>query len=194
MSIAAVILAAGPSTRLGRPKQLEQFKGESLLHRTARVALEARCSPVIVVLGANADFVQRAIVRSPVRILHNEQWETGMASSISRGVAALEPLPGDVEGVILLVCDQPYISAELLHALIARRSESKTIVASRYADTVGVPALFDRVHFAELRELSGDTGAKSLFAKHADAIAVVDFPRGAVDIDSAGDLVALAEA
>ena len=189
MSIAAVILAAGASSRLGRPKQLEQFEGESLLRRTARVALEGGCEPVLVVLGANADVSCAEIVDLPVRVLHHEQWSTGMASTISCGVAALPP---NAEGAILLVCDQPHLSAALLQDLLARRGAPNTIIASRYADTVGVPALFERVHFTELIELSGDVGAKSLFAKHANATTVVNFPRGAVDIDSPADADALA--
>ena len=190
MSIAAIIAAAGASSRLGRPKQLEQFRGESLLRRTARLAMEACCEPVVVVLGMNAEVAADEIAELPLQVLRNDEWRTGKASSISQGVAALPPA---VKGVILLVCDQPYLSAELLRELVAQRSETNTIVASRYADTLGVPALFDRIHFAELLDLSGDRGAKTLFSTHRNAVAVVDFPGGAIDVDTSADAAALTQ-
>lgn len=186
MSIAAVILAAGGSSRLGHPKQLIEHEGESLLRRSVRAAVDGGCAPVVVVLGADARLCGPKVADLPTRVLHNEDWPTGIASSIRRGITDVESL-GSVEGAILMVCDQPHVSADVLQQLIARRDLRNTIVASAYGDTVGVPALFERVHFPELLALSGDVGAKSLFAQHADTTADVEFPLGTIDIDSADD-------
>jgi molybdenum cofactor cytidylyltransferase len=152
------------------------------------MAIEAGCDPVVVVLGLDVNVAAAEIADLPVRLLENTEWRTGKASSISRGVATL---PAQVEGAILLVCDQPHLSAELLQKLIAQRSATKTIVASRYAGTLGVPALFDRIHFGELLDLSGDAGAKALFSRHQNAVAAVDFPGGAIDVDTPADAATL---
>ena len=192
MSIAAVVLAAGASERLGSPKQLIQFGGESLLRRTVQAAVDAACTPVLVVLGANAQLCQRELADLPARVLQNDQWNTGMASSIRCGVGELDATR-EIAATILLVCDQPHVTAELLQRLMARAKEAETtIVASHYANTLGVPALFDRVHFPELLALTGDVGAKSLFTRHKDEVAAVEFPRGVIDIDAAEDLATFA--
>ena len=187
-----MLLAAGASERLGSPKQLVQFEGESLLRHTVRAAVDAGCAPVLVVLGANAELCQREVVDLPARVLQNEHWNTGMASSIRCGIRELDPMP-DVAATILLVCDQPHVTTELLQRLMAHGTDAETtIVASHYANTLGVPALFARVHFPELLALAGDLGAKSLFTRHKDRVALVEFSRGVIDIDSAEDLTGLA--
>ena len=183
--VAGVILAAGASVRLGRPKQLLRFRGETLIRRAVRLAGEAGLTPVHVVVGYRGGEVSAALgeLGDTVAVVTNRDWQQGMGSSLACGVASL---PATAAAVLVLVTDQPYLSAELLAAVMARsRNAATSLVACRYASgAVGVPALFDRRHFAELAALSGDRGARSLFARHAASLATVSFPQGDADIDT----------
>lgn len=173
---AAVILAAGASTRLGRPKQLIEIGGETLLDRAVRIANEVGCWPVVVVLGAEARSVlSRCSLRS-VAVLVNPWWQEGMASSLRLGVGAI----ASWDGVVLMTCDQPAVTPEHLQALAA----SGEVTASAYGARRGVPAYFPAASFPALLKLSGDAGARELL-QNAPAI---DLPGGEVDIDTADDL------
>lgn len=188
--VAAVILAAGASVRLGRPKQLLPFRGETLIRRAARLACAAGLTPVHVVVGHRGGEVGAALGGlDDTVVVANPDWRYGMASSLACGVASLP----SVAAALVLVTDQPYLSAELLVAVMERyRTGQCSLVACRYASgAMGVPALFDRRHFAELAALSGDRGARSLFARHAGALAAVSFPEGDVDVDTAPAAAAL---
>jgi CTP:molybdopterin cytidylyltransferase MocA len=177
VSIAAVVLAAGASRRLGSPKQLEMVGGETLLERAVRVARGAGCSPVIVVLGAEAPLMPRSGMPVGVLSVMNNQWAEGMASSVRAGVRACDAA---VEGVVLMTCDQPAITAEHLQSLMSGHE----IRASRYAGRNGVPAFFPRRYFDELLALTGDTGARALLV----AAEAVDLKDGDLDVDTAEDL------
>ena len=210
-NVGAVIFAAGGSSRLGQPKQLLIFRGESLVLRAVRAAAAAECEPILVVVGENSEAIKLALdIRDPrissfsglervtrtcppprppspprPTIIENEEWRRGLGTSIRRG---LEQLPNFVEAVVLLTCDQPYLDASIVSQLIAARIETgKPIVASSYADTLGVPALFDRSCFDDLLALPDDSGAKSLIVARPDEVAVVAFEKGAVDIDTHSD-------
>jgi molybdenum cofactor cytidylyltransferase len=187
--VAGVILAAGSSSRLGAPKQLLRYGGETLLHRAVRLALEAGLDPVHVVLGSNAAAVGDALadLRSRVTTVVNDDWQTGMGSSLARGIANLPTATGPEPGAALvLVTDQPRLSAAILASITtAFRTEGATLVASRYASgALGVPALFARRYFPELSRLTGDRGARALFTRHRDDLATVAFPDGDLDIDT----------
>ena len=189
--MAAVILAAGASVRLGQPKQLLRFRGETLIHRAARLACAAGLTPVHVVVGYRGAEVSAALGEfgGAVAVVTNPDWRHGMGSSLARGVASLPP----VAAALVLVTDQPYLSAAVLAAVLQRyRKGPASLVACRYAGgTVGVPALFDRRHFAELAALSGARGARPLFARHAAALATVSFPEGDADVDTPAAAAAL---
>jgi molybdenum cofactor cytidylyltransferase len=115
----------------------------------------------------------------------NESWEKGIGGSICTGIEAT----ADSEAAILLTCDQPFVDCEMVCRLIAARSESGlSIVASAYAKTLGVPVLFDREFYAELRSLEGDQGAKSIITRHPEHVTSVPFPAGEVDVDVPDDL------
>ena len=182
--VAAIILAAGESRRLGRPKQLVLWHGETLLDRAVRVAREADCSPVVVVLGASFDEVRAGCRLEGALVVVNESWREGMASSVRAGIAALEPFASNLRGALLLVCDQPAVTAEHLKALAA---DPTAICASSYAGRNGVPAFFPPSSFAALAELHGDAGARSLL----QAAQAIELPGGEVDIDTAEDLAKL---
>ncbi|OAI43270.1 hypothetical protein AYO41_02310 [Verrucomicrobia bacterium SCGC AG-212-E04] len=180
--IGAVILAAGGSARLGRPKQLLVLDGETLLRRIARGAIDAGANPVIVVLGAVVGPCRATLEGLDVRVVENPAWREGLATSLAAGVAAL----GEVDGALLLLCDQPSITPDTLRRIMAAFAGDR-IVAAGYAGTVGTPAIFPSEHFSALGGLTGDAGAKRLLQRHERELIVVDLPEAVVDIDSAGD-------
>ena len=155
MSIAAVVLAAGASTRLGRPKQTLQIHHEPLVGRAVRVALEAGFAPVIVVLRDN-DLIDNVRRQGALALLNRKSYE-GMASSIHCGVSAAQRL--NASGVVVMTCDQPGVTADHLHALTA---DPTAITGSGYAGRIGVPAYFPAASFDSLLALEGDTGAREL--------------------------------
>ena len=180
MRVAAVILAAGGSRRLGEPKQLLRLGGETLLDRAVRVAREAGCAPVLVVLGAEAEpIAARCALLGAVAVRH-AGWESGMGTTIAAGVGELEDAGWAGEGMVLMVCDQPAVTAEHLRALMGGGAE---VTASGYAGRRGVPAYFPVVKAAELRELTGDAGARELLREAR----VVELEGGELDVDTAGE-------
>jgi molybdenum cofactor cytidylyltransferase len=186
--VAAVILAAGASTRMGTPKQLLQWQGRSLLRSITETAIAANCSPVIVVLGAYSDRIQAEVIDLPVQVVNNPEWQTGMGSSIRMGIQALLDLNMDVKAAILLLCDQPFVSPQIIQQLRSIYDAThQSIVASSYQDTIGVPALFDRQLFSELLELNQLEGAKTLIQRHLNAVETIDFPQGSIDLDTPKD-------
>ncbi len=193
MPVAAIILAAGESRRLGQPKQLLAFHGESLLARAIRLANEAGALPVLVVLGANFATVLAAIHTSNSIPVHNDRWRQGIASSIEAGVRALSVCAPETEGVLLMGCDQPRLTANHLRALIEsfEAQAAAVIATSSYAGVQAVPAVFPRATFAELRALRGDKGARSVIESAPCHVIAMEFPGGEVDIDLPEDLAAL---
>jgi molybdenum cofactor cytidylyltransferase len=190
--VAAVVLAAGASTRLGKPKQLIEIEGESLLRRTARLALEAGCAPVFVVLGHDVEQMREELDGLDATAVLNERWEEGMGSSLRRGMDSVREMDVLPAGVLLLVCDQPKLTGEQLRRLLARHTtDQKPITASEYAGRVGVPAVFGRELFPELLAVEGDRGARDVIRRHADALSTVSWPEGALDVDGPDDLEAL---
>lgn len=184
--VGAVVLAAGSSSRMGSPKQTLRFRGESLLRRAALAALGAGCRPVVVVTGANAELSRRELDGLDVREVFNPHWETGMASSIRAGVEALAD--ADAGAVVLVLCDQPHVTAEVISDLVAaHRATRRSVVASTYGGSYGVPALFGRPLFAELARLEGAAGAKQVIKRHAAEAHFLSFRGGEVDVDTPDD-------
>lgn len=187
-SAGAVVLAAGASSRMGRPKQTLRYRGESLLRRAALAALFAGCRPVVVVTGAHAELSRRELDGLDVREVSNPLWETGMASSVRAGVEALTSADPDADAAVLLLCDQPHVTADVIALLIeAHRSTGSPVVASAYGGSFGVPALFGRSVFAELARLDGAAGAKQVIKKYAAEAHFLPFPGGEVDVDTPDD-------
>jgi molybdenum cofactor cytidylyltransferase len=183
-----IILAAGESKRLGKPKQLLSFDGNTLLARVAITACESGLNPVIAVLGANDDKISATLNIPDIIVVKNDDWKEGMASSIRIGLTSMLELSPQVDGVIVLVCDQPYLNQDLIKALIeAQRDSGLPAAAASYGGKLGTPALFHKSLFPELMSLSGDTGARKILDKMRDDVVAIDFEMGIVDIDTQED-------
>jgi len=182
-----IILAAGSSSRLGKPKQNLVFQGTTLLQRTIKAALDADTDEVIVMLGANSDVIKPTLADKNIRIIQNNEWEEGMASSIRAGLAYLLKINPQLHRVILMLCDQPFADASIINQLIKAASAGKAIAASAYNGTVGPPVLFTQTYFDELLDLKGNEGAKKLLFKYEQNVYTLPFPLGMIDIDTIGD-------
>jgi molybdenum cofactor cytidylyltransferase len=186
-----IILAAGESLRLGKPKQKMIFRGKTLLQSAVSTGIHS-CKPVIVILGAYAEEIQADIENEDVIVYYNLDWKEGMSSSIRASIEVLQKTPFPVTGAILMVSDQPFVDSKLVDSLIEKREiTGKEIIACSYNDTLGVPALFGKRFFAELLSLKGQEGAKKIIMKHKESVATVPFPLGDFDIDTLADYEAL---
>ncbi|HJQ35373.1 MAG TPA: nucleotidyltransferase family protein [Pyrinomonadaceae bacterium] len=190
MKVGAIVLAAGASTRMGTPKQLLRFEGQTLLKRAALAALGAGCRPVVVVTGAHAARARGELRGLDVLEVENELWETGMASSVRAGIGAV--IESDADAVVLMLCDQPHVTSEIITGLIeAHKATGRGVVASEYGGGFGVPALFGRSLFDELVQLEGAAGAKQVIKSHAREAHFVPFPEGETDVDTPEDFARL---
>ncbi len=194
MSVPVIVLAAGAATRMGSPKQTLPWHGESLVRRAARCAADAASpAPAVVVTGAHAHAVAAELNGLSMLQTFHPDWADGMASSIRAGLTALSGVaPGDWPAVVIMTCDQPFVDTGLLRALMVHwERTAAAVVATGYAGTAGVPALFSRTLFGELQALQGKGGAKTVIARHASAADVIDFAPAAIDVDSPADYAAL---
>lgn len=191
MKVGIVILAAGESSRMGVPKQLLHIDGQSLIKRITEMAMDTPCYPVVVVLGANRSMIRKELERMPITIIDNPQWESGMSSSIKMGLVGAYMTFKDLEAVIFLTVDMPFVSVDLVRKMIAKAIEksaamleSPEIVACKYDGQIGVPVLFKRCLFNDLLELSGDNGAKKIILANKQKTVTIDFPEGKTDLDT----------
>lgn len=177
--VAGIVLAAGESQRFGQPKQLLGWRGEPFVHVVAKTGIQAGLSPLVVVTGSNAPQVEAAIRDLPVKIIRNENWQSGQSSSIRAGIRAVLPSSSqdafpisissaEVGAAIFLLADQPQISVEVIRALVARHTtELYPIVAPLVLmEQRANPVLFDRDTFSDLLALEGDVGGRAIFSKH----------------------------
>jgi molybdenum cofactor cytidylyltransferase len=190
-----IILAAGNSSRLGRPKQFLQFQGKSLLLRVAESAVSSGCAAMVVVTGAEKESIEKELQHLPTIYTYNPDWTDGMASSIISGLNQLLTSAPHLTNVIIAVSDQPFVSAALFEELLKTKAEVGTgIVACRYDDTVGTPVLFSEKYYPTLCALRGTDGAKKLLKTFKDDLATIDFPLGKFDIDTDDDYLFLTSA
>ena len=186
--IAVVILAAGESKRLGRPKQLVAWEGKTLLRRAAEAASASSCAHVFCVLGTKLEECRAELAGTRAEPIVNADFARGIGTSIRAGVAACEAAGCDA--MLVTLCDQPNVTSATLDRLVAAYGARQGArgAASRHGESTGVPALFDRALFPELHALGDDEGAKRILMRAADHIAVVDAPEAAVDIDTEEDV------
>ena len=185
--VAALILAAGASSRLGRPKQLLDWGGRALVRLAAETALAARLDPIVVVVGGAQAEVEAALADLPLRIVANPDYAAGQSTSLRAGIAALDP---SADAVVVLLGDQPFVTAAIVGRLVAEWQASQApIVAPVYAGQRGNPVLFARAMFPELLAIQGDQGARAVLAADPSRIHPVAFddPRPLADIDTLED-------
>lgn len=185
--VAAIILAAGASSRMGRPKQLLDWRGLPLIRAVAEQALAAQTDQVLVVVGAAGDAVAQALEGLSLRIVANPRAAEGQSTSLRAGVAALGP---EVGAALILLGDQPFVAAPLLDRIIAAwRATGATIVAPVYQGQRGNPVLFARAVFPELLAVAGDQGARGVVAADPTRVHALPFDdlRPLADIDTPED-------
>lgn len=185
--IGGLLLAAGGSSRLGQPKQLFEFKGKTLLRHAAEAMTESSCDPVVVVLGAETGMSTIEIAGLSVVQCLNENWQSGMSSSIKIGLAMLLELAPEIDAVLVSLCDQPFITTEMLNRFGEKfATTNAAVIAAAYNGVTGVPALFSCEIFEELSHLDGDKGARDLIRSRFD-VETIDLPEAAFDIDTPDD-------
>jgi molybdenum cofactor cytidylyltransferase len=188
MKTGIIILAAGQSKRMGVPKQLLDINGELMLIRVIKEALKLDDASVTVVLGAHKELITPKLKEFPISIMENNAWETGMASSIIRGLAGAYIVDKTLEQAIICTADMPEITSQYLEQLIKIAEETeRIIVASKYQNAMGVPALFKKEMFNKLLDLKGDEGARQIFKKNKENMITLNFPGLGIDLDTKED-------
>jgi molybdenum cofactor cytidylyltransferase len=190
--IALLLLAAGGSARMGRPKQLLTYRGQSLLRRAAETALATPCRPILIVLGAAADEARAELSSLDLHTSENSNWQRGPGSSLKLGVHHLLELDPTLDALLITLCDQPLITpADLARLIDAHRTSARPIVATAYPDSPGVPALFTRPTFPDLLAIDDAAGAKSLLRSAGDRVLIVPIPAALTDVDTPDDFARL---
>lgn len=185
---AVVIIAAGESKRLGTPKQLLLVEEDTLLNRLIKTVQRAVNFPIYLVLGANAEKIQAQLPHTEINVVENKDWQEGMGSSIRLGVQAIIESAKKFDGVLILVCDQPYLTEAAIQDLVTLQAAKKTaITASFYANIAGTPALFHHSVFSDLLALKGDQGARKIIQERDQELAKLQFEKGVLDIDTQDD-------
>lgn len=193
-NISIILLAAGESSRLGMPKQLLMYKGKNLMQHTIDMALTLGMDTFIV-LGAYGEKIQKQVNTYDAKIVENEEWNEGLASSIRKGLQGVLRSNPDTEAVILVLCDQPFLSAEILRQILEKYHDTGLpIIHCHYGEVSGPPTLFHRSMFPYLLELKGGQGAKKVVDRFPDQVAFIDFPQGSLDIDTPEDYQQLIDA
>ncbi len=185
--VAATILAAGSSERMGRPKQLLSIEGQPMVRRVTEVVCASGLAQVIVVVGAHAGRVEAALTGLPVELVYNQAWREGLSTSLRTGIGALRP---DIGAVLVVLADQPALTPGLLLQLVeGYRATRAPIVAPFYRGQRGNPVLFDRSLFPELLAVHGDRGARKVVARYGEQMERVDCDDPAVvqDVDTVED-------
>lgn len=179
--VAAIVLAAGASTRYGRPKQLLPVGPRTMLQHVVDIVLASPVDQTVVVLGHRASEIGAILKGTPADIVTNAEWEAGLSTSVQAGLRAIRP---DVQAALFVLADQPTITPEIITALIVRYQETGApIVVPTYQGKRGNPALFDRSFFAELMKVRDDQGGRQLIDRHRDRTEGVEVGSEAVLID-----------
>ncbi len=186
--LAGLVLAAGPSTRLGRPKQLVSYRELTLVAHVVNQALDYCGAGLVVVTGAHHEQVIAALNGLSIEAVYNPDWREGLGSSVRTGATQFAP---DCQAIMLMLCDQPAISRADFSSLVnAWTSRPERIAAAEYAGTCGVPAIFPMSFREDLMSLKGDQGAKRIINR-AQRISTVKMPSAEFDVDTPDDLSAL---
>jgi molybdenum cofactor cytidylyltransferase len=185
--VAAVVLAAGGSSRFGSPKQLLQWKGKTLLEHVVDTALASSAQEIVVVLGHQAEAAHAVLADRPVRVVINEDWESGQSSSVRAGVQALA---ASCQACLFLLVDQPNVPSGLIDEVLSRyRRTLAPVVAPIHGSQRGNPVLFDKALFPELLQAQGDEGGRQVIARHEKEVETVEVGDQSLflDIDTVED-------
>ncbi len=187
--IGGILLAAGGSSRFGRPKQLEEFQGVSLVRRAADALINSACDPVIAVLGAASENVKAEIEELPINICINQKWRDGASTSIKTGLAELLNLEPELAGTLIMLCDQPLVISPDIDRLLSEFCRTGNgIVAAQYREIAGAPAVFGRAFFSDLLSLSGDQGARGIIRSNKHQLRTIEMEHVGFDIDTPDDV------
>lgn len=188
-AVAGVLLAAGLSSRMGSNKMLFELEGESVLRGAARRALAGGLAPLVVVLGHQAETARRELDGLPCQVVINPDYELGINTSLKTGIAAVADLPEKPQAALVMLADMPFVTAEMIAALIARyRSSTAPLVISDYEGVNAPPMLYDRSLFQELGEMKGEGCGRQVVKRHRSEAEVLPWPVTALaDIDVPDD-------
>lgn len=182
--IAVLILAAGESKRMGEPKQLLPWKETTLLGHTISIARSVTPN-VFIVLGANYEKISKSKGLENAKVVFNAKYKSGQGSSLSVGIEYLDNQEQQFEGVLVLLCDQPLITSNYLKNLLVTFSETKKgIVATKYNNKAGVPAIFQNKYFDKLKNIVGDKGAKTIIGENTYDVYLFDAQGQELDVDT----------
>lgn len=189
LKVGGIMLAAGGSSRLGRPKQFLQLEGKTLLRRAAEAMNASICFPVVAVLGAEKENAEAEIGDLPLKICFNQAWQAGMSSSIRLGLKELLLIEPQIDALVITLCDQPFVNEQTIARLAVKFADTrKQIVAAEYGGVAGVPALFSREMFNALSKLEGDKGARDLIRDPNASIETIEINEAGIDIDTIDDV------
>jgi molybdenum cofactor cytidylyltransferase len=181
MNVTGIVLAAGTSSRMGQPKQLLLYEGTSLVRRAAEAAVGSKTRQTIVVTGAASQQVDAQLTGLAVMLVHNDDYAQGMSTSLKAGLRAVRP---EVDAVVVLLADQPFVSSKIIDGLIdVHQQTGAKVVRPRYGGQPGNPVLWDQSLFGELMEQTGDQGGRALLQKYREEIAWLDLPDETVQTD-----------
>jgi len=193
MKIGATILAAGESARMGTPKQLLQYEKTNFLRHAVDAAIGSPVDITAVVLGAHFHLILPQLKGKPVNVIMNDQWSNGIGTSIRSGVNYFLTEHVDVAAVVLMVCDQPFVTSQTITALINEfKRQETTIVACWYRGFASLPAIFHRRLFGELLQLDDDSGPRPVILRHQFDSSAIEFPEAGFDVDTPLDYERLA--
>ena len=197
-ALGAIVLAAGNSIRMGKPKQLIKLRGITLLEHTHHVIANSLDGPILIVTGETDAAIRHQLCHTKSQHTtlikkcpdHNE----GMGKSLAFGVQELCSLHNYLKGIIIFVCDQPFLNSELILSMTEKHlQDPEQRVACRYEENNGPPVLFPRSDFNALMKLRGDQGARHILEDKKNRLSLISFPLGAIDLDTPKDLAALTD-
>ncbi|MBT0608110.1 nucleotidyltransferase family protein [Aequorivita echinoideorum] len=183
--IGIIILAAGASKRMKRKKQMLPFKETTLLGNALEIAKMTSASRIICVLGAHFNEILNNHNFENIEVLENKNWEQGLGSSLAVGTEFLQKKHHEIDGILIMLADQPFVNSAYLNKLINTFSNMEEgILATNYSDHAGVPAIFPRKFYTDLNKLKGDEGAKSILQKYTDSVKISKYQTDTTDIDT----------
>jgi len=187
--LAVLVLAAGSSSRMGRPKQLLNWKGNPLLQHSIEQAKKSNGDEVLVVMGSDFELIKSQTDSEGITVLKHVNWKNGLGSSIAFGIEYIQNSLPHIDSVLIMLADQPLVDADYLNRMIETyRSNATKIVASLYPNNkLGVPAIFNKMYFNQLTQLNLDRGAKEILYKYSDKLLSLDATALVIDLDTIED-------